>query len=1845
MKKKPDRNSDRQPNSGDLKNSSTSWWRKLILALTIVLLGGAGGGLVYGWYFVQKKLVPLIEKEASEYLHRPLELGELKSISPLGGTFGRSTLPATATNPDKVTVEKVKIDLNPLYFLRKRIIQIDIILIKPDLYIEQDEKKLWTPTDFGSDKPSSGGGIKVDVETIQFQQGKLTLVARQGDTNKLNPPVIAKLDSAVIGIVEEEKVITFDVLAELLEGGKFHVDGKGFNETGVIDLQVVGKELAATEVSNLLALPIQLTAGEVTGKIGVTLAGAPLPELQGTLVADNVTLQIPNLVKPFSHSQGKLHFQGSKVVIDEVNTNFGKIVGIVNGSLDLAGKGQYNIQSQVKPVEVNKIVQALELEAPVPLQGKIAGFVKVTGNLENPIVNFDVATTTPSRIDQVNFQKITANADLIGTDFYIRKFNSLPSSGGAIAGRGKLELDGEQNLVVDLRARNVSGKAIARSYNNQLPVDIGVISGTARLSTQAGKTETFQINNARANFALGNGLVNLNNLNYRRGKWSTKLQADDVEFGSLPFGKGSAPTIAKGLIDGTFQVTGTSDVSNLNKVKARGTANLNTVGGKIAIPEIKIADGTWQADANTSNLKLRRLFPELPAEFSDNLDGEFYLTGNIPDEQQPQTLINGFGDLTLARGRVKVQDLKIVDDRWQAKATGTNLQLKDLSSATPDQFAGLINGSLLLSGTTDNITPDGIKATGNGSLSLPEGVFEANNLAIANGRFKTQVIPQGVDMSLFADPNSDELELKGQLNGNLTVTGKVDNLSPTAVAAKGSVTFTEGLDFLEQTIGAEITWDGKRLDILQATGDDLDATGYIELDESFFGDIPDKLAAVNYFTFDVSQAQWIDIKKLRLTLPSWATNLDYAGRGDFSGKISGIPAAMIIEGQVNLREFRVEDIVFEPLLTGNVAISPDTGVNLQLAAPSDDNLLAQDQIELILDRNYFPQEFTIATNNLRVTGKGKEEIMKINAQNIPLDFLKTVAIKSDDIEVAENIAAQSISGQLSGDFIFNFNTLATAGENVIIDRPAFGSIRGDLLTGDFQYADGYFAVQNGKFQQRDSIYKIDGNLTQKPDDIIVNGRVSVDGGHIQDVLIALEIFELSDLQKIFRDRNYGDAADLYTSDPQNPPLFNVGLKNAPIIEQLQLIAELQAWLEKVEFERQQALLPSLQALKGTFDGKINVSGSLNEGLNSEFEFLGEQWQWGNLKAKQIIANGSLRDNILTLLPISIELQDIPQQKDREPLSPILFFTGSFGGETQSGQFKLVEVSVKFIEQVISLPPEIALGGVVNATATIAGTKDNPKARGEITIDDASLNQTSVQSTKGSFNYTDARLDFSASSIIAEGANPLTITGNIPYPLPFATAKPRSNRLALQVDVEDKGLTLLDIFSGGEISWIDGQGKVALDISGIFDAKANIPRKLVAKGSVVVNNATIASRTLPDDLLTNVNGEMFFDFDRVQVKSLQGNFGGGKISAAGTLPLTKRNSSDRLTINFDDIAIDLKGLYDGGVKGTLDILGTATEPNLTGDITLFDGTILLADNTTATDSENMENLDEVNLNSEQGIAAATEYDNLQLRLGDNIQISQQPIFTFWASGTLNVNGTFYQPTPEGTIVLKRGQVNLFTTQLNLSRDYENTARFSANNALDPFLDVLLVGSTLETTNSRIPVDASSTEINDISPSSFGTLETVRVSAKVKGLASQITNKIELTSSPPRSQAEIIALLGGSFVSTLGRNTSTSNFVNFFGSALFGSLNREFNNAFPIGELRLFPTQIINEKREDGPIEGLAGEIGLDIFDDFSFSVLKILNVDIPAQFGVRYRLDDNFVLRGSTNLGDDSRGVIEYESRF
>ena len=99
-----------------------------------------------------------------------------------------------------------------------------------------------------------------------------------------------------------------------------------------------------------------------------------------------------------------------------------------------------------------------------------------------------------------------------------------------------------------------------------------------------------------------------------------------------------------------------------------------------------------------------------------------------------------------------------------------------------------------------------------------------------------------------------------------------------------------------------------------------------------------------------------------------------------------------------------------------------------------------------------------------------------------------------------------------------------------------------------------------------------------------------------------------------------------------------------------------------------------------------------------------------------------------------------------------------------------------------------------------------------------------------------------------------------------------------------------------------------------------------------------------------------------------------------------------------------------------------------------------------------------------------------------------------------------------------------------------------------------------------------------------------------------------------------------------------------AAFLGSFQGEVGEALGFSEFRLFPTQVLNSEERTTTL-GLGAEIGLDIGNNFSVSVMKILTNEQTPQYSVRYRVNDSTLLRGSSDFGTDSRGAIEFEHRF
>ncbi|KYC43677.1 hypothetical protein WA1_00460 [Scytonema hofmannii PCC 7110] len=690
-------------------------------------------------------------------------------------------------------------------------------------------------------------------------------------------------------------------------------------------------------------------------------------------------------------------------------------------------------------------------------------------------------------------------------------------------------------------------------------------------------------------------------------------------------------------------------------------------------------------------------------------------------------------------------------------------------------------------------------------------------------------------------------------------------------------------------------------------------------------------------------------------------------------------------------------------------------------------------------------------------------------------------------------------------------------------------------------------------------------------------------------------------------------------------------------------------------------MPTLAELQGTLTGQIEITGSLQTGLNADFNLQSTEAQWGEYTIEQFIARGTYTDESITLLPLRVNLEQ-----------GRLAFTGQLGSQELSGQVRVSNLPLSLVQPFIERYP-VDVTGQVDAVATLGGSLEDPEAIGEVTLVDATVNKQPVQSGELSFNYNDARFNF-ATNVLVAGTQPLEIQGSVPIALPSADTQPDSNQISVTANVQDEGLALLNLFTDA-VTWVNGTGQLNVEVGGTL----NQP---IITGNTTVKNATLQVAALTEPL-TDVTGTLQFNGNRAIVEGVQGEYNGGRLTAEGVIPLYKipqvqqEAINNPLTVSLQNLDLQVQELYQGDVSGNVVIGGTVFNPEIGGEIRLSDGRVKIGQdaNTPPTSATTTFERRRESGSSTRSAATTTarspipiDFENLRLVLGDDVRITTQPLFgdfvpggdllsesilSFETKGDLTINGNLANPRPQGVIRLTGGQVNLFTTQFTLARGYEHTAVFTSSGGLNPVLDVRLVAFVPETTGAlstgnRIQNSPFSAEISDIpAVTSLGTLETVRVEARVRGPASELADNLELTSTPGRSESEIIALLGGSIINTLGQTDSALGIATFAGSTLLSGLQENISaigQAIGFSTFRVYPTTVANESSR-ASVLSLAAEGVFDITENFSVSLSRVFLTNESFRYNLLYRVNDEILMRGSTDLEDESRFEIQYETRF
>ena len=1757
-----------------------------LLKIAAVTVGAAtaivgGAAVIGGWLLLSNRLTPMVEERLTQLLERDVELGKLTGIGPTSVSFSEAVLNPTATDPTSATAETAQVTFNPLQALFQRELDLGLRLVEAEGYLEQDPEEGWLGIEIPEFEPVEDPLVKVRLDEVEIVDSQLTLVPLAAEGEPPAPLTVAGLTGQVN--LDAVTVAGQDAQEISFDAIASPQNGGRLNLTG----------------------EIQPVAGDKNLQRHINLG----VDAQGVAAGDAVSFLLPTL--------------------NQQNLNISAPAGRVSG--------QWTV--------------AFRPEQPVTVVG--------SGSVNNGQLRLGTVDETVAFGNTI--EDINAQARFSGTTITIDRATSRYGDlnaevTGTVNWREGYDLEGQVNdldLAQILADLDVSTPIeLAGVFDSDVTIT-GAI-GKPRIAARLEAIETAVVDRVTFDQLIAN--VTLDPVGFDRLRL-TQLQAQTSQGGTVT-GSG---TVAFGenlpQLDFDLQARNVAADRLLTLYDvSSGPATLGRVSGDVNI-------------AGPSNQLVTTLDVQAP---------QLAYGGSVYPARGTATFANGgltIPQLTLQTpgGGALVAQGQTRGDRWRADIDANNVPLAPLTANLANPLEGRANGQFSLSGPTQNLSLSTIIGQGTYGVQLARGSVDGA-ATLTDGRWRTSARLEQVGLGQFAT------QLGGTTSGEVNLSGPVQQLSLATVDGQGDLVFSNGLasfspqlESFSQPVSSQFAWNGQELLLEQVRSDQILARGVVSPQIS-----GNQIQGIRQFVIDIDDSDY--------ALGQLPTPVPLTGQASFTGRLAGSPQAPSLRGSLLLEDFTVGGAAFDPVLLGPVAYTSQAGAKVDLVGQNNLDADGTSDRIFLSAQNLQNFDFDLRWQQAEAQGTARGGLLQANLSQLPLQALGLPPIRR---------LGGSFQGQLSsrGDLIADLNQQTFMGE-IVIEDPSIGYLAAEQLEAQLAYRDRRLTVAQGLLlfgscvaqlpepsngcdeRATDSLYEFSGGLNI--DTFAYDARVVASSGRVQDLLQALAIDSIQDLTRLFQSPTWLDNAPSAAEIPGILATQAVGSPGASLLDQLRRLSEIQALQEQQQLAAEEEPLPPIGQLQGVFDADIRISGTPQQLPELAFEIDGRRWSWGrDFVADNIVARGQLDNGLLTLQPLRLTTE-LPPDETGQPQTAVVNVAGSFAlqGETTAGlQLEAAQLPIAAVRDIFNLP--LSLDGRLNGRANLSGQLGNPRLRGDISLVNGSINQTPIDTASSQFLYEDARLLLQGQLTQIDNPDPLTISGSIPYAFDFMTVRPASDSIGLKIDVADQGLALLNALNN-QITWESGQGEVSLDVGGSLS-------NLVISGIVNVDQAVLRSRLLPDPL-TNVEGFITFERNQIVVRRLQGSYGDGQLAAAGILPLgwppiiseselaRLGASSDPaagddssaagdisidptgpLTVRLDNAALDLAGLYEGQVDGLLVIGGSLLTggPQLGGFVTLADGRVFLPDGSAPGGGSEAGNQPLI----------VPRFANLRISLDRNIRIQQSNLLNVVAQGDLNLTGPlqpFRAIEPEGTIRLRSGRINLLTTTFRLA-GRDNQARFTPERGIaDPLLDLSLRTSVTEAQRSSA-IEAStfaSSEINDTSLDPFSgttSLQTIRVRANYQGTASKLLQSlfvtdssstvISLSSSPPRSRQEIINLLSGSYISAL---QSGEGVLNFFGGALLTQIQDFVSRTLNLSEFRLFPiTAASRFASEDnrGSTLDVATEVGIDLTNNTTLSLLKILTDSTPTEFNLRYRLTDEFTIRTTTNLDDVNRVFLEFETRF
>lgn len=1410
--------------------------------------------------------------------------------------------------------------------------------------------------------------------------------------------------------------------------------------------------------------------------------------------------------------------------------------------------------------------------------GNITAKGSLSRTLGNPLGKIEWQTANLIRVsgEQISGQ---GNLLLSGTNILL-KDTVLRSTGGNIT------VNGLGNFKANQWQTNLTANSFV--LNPLLTVACSFISCSDKILSQAialnkanlnlsGKLNSFEPRtfNGKGNFLinLDGGVVAINS-NLSQGNLNATASLSEINLDpflttvTVPIKLAQTNVNFSGSIEEIFR----DSTFNINSLSANGNLQLVVAGSPIN-SNFNLGNGIVGLETQISQLALNQVIPNLPIE-SRLISSNFTLTGNLnslikslgksPDFTSFQA--NGTARLAVNNGQVNVTG-RLNNGQISAMVNLGELSLDKMIPELPIA-AQLIGGKINLSSpltpllsTTPNL--DNLNATINLQLATAQGRINSNTQLHGN-QWNTNITGSNLNSALILSqiaPQLSSLEIS-DLNSKINLSGSLKGIF------QGQTTIPIQVNTIAfQTNGQMLKGQGSILLSNLLTNPDITKIDLSVNASSNFEQLP-LIQLMSLIPLD---------KKL---LPE---ELSLKGKGQFTGQFiaknlltsPNIPGNIQLLGNLKLTNFAINNRIFEPSLSGKLNVIPGKTIALNLKGKQDTilaKLTACNQNNCPIP--YLPVSFELRQTfgeqiPIIATGKLQNNRLITQIQAFPLDLFNITPGQQYGI-------LGVINGSLDTQIEIDPFTLQGWGK-ITIQQPRLGFIKAEKFTAEVSYNNNIAALSNARLILGQSNYNLNGSINLKSG--ALQGNLNIEQGYIEDLLTALRISNVERFLHLIQLQ----PIDYATSEKIG--IQSAGNANRTIAEQVNLLAIIDQKIRQLANEREAGSIPTELDLRGRFNTNISLTGTLfNPTINVAFS--GKKWEWHPQKAfpdiveplglvirdqkfipiNQVQLQANLSNGVIAIETAKIQIKET-----------LLSLDGKFSLEQIAANWNIQRLSLDTTRNFVPIPVDIS--GDINLAGKLEGTLFNPQIKGQFSLVDASFQGRFLnQIIAGQFNYQDQQLKLLTT-------DPSFVYSAISVPFPIY---PDNNTFDIDIRLDNNALQLIGILTQEQIVLSGGEGEIIAKATGRIDLNQGLRLyDLNAQGNVNLNQIILRSPTLPEPLTITgqiIIDDQTIQVPQLQGTFAKSTLA---MTGILPLFESNSQIETPLTVAIQQGKIDLQGLYNGQIEGNIIVTGNAIKPIVGGQIILANGEVFIPQTPDTNQAEPIAAFNQWSkirrqaIQSEKSLAFIPELQDFRVSL-QGLSIESLPIYQFQFGGDLLINGhlnNFATLQPEGSIIINRGLINFLETRFFMERRHLNQVVFQPEQGLlNPELDMQLRTIVSEVPNttkqlrtgetSEIPDDSlnkvqridinlalkgslnqlipnlnqDQTEVcqirNPLQPirteTTFSEAELEQLETCLTLLANQrqgtpdeqlLSNPvISLTSNPPRSQGEIVRLLG-------------------------------------------------------------------------------------------------------------------------